>query len=547
MHISGFKNTGSTQRRQIVLFRKPPAPASDTKARNDAKPTQDEETTRQNDRVHEMDAPEDTPLVDLDDDENTHETSQFVEASETPMEEAIEKEFTPAVDTEAVEVTDTASEVGEPQHVTRHVATWMGQVIPLLGTHAWPPVPINIKPPVPLPVPTPCFRPKPLLPPKPTPLPTPGPEAPSIVLEQMVTCAGREHAIIVINESGQARSPETPAWRLDVSLQSGSLNGKQLVMVAVGQRHYVAIDTSGGLHSWGDGRLGQLGLDPGVTYSHVPTCIPAFAGGSLSGSLISKIIAGPFHNLAIDACGQLHGWGSNDWGQLGFASRGIVFRPKLVSDQGSLFKRTIIDVATSRTHTLALDSIGQVHAWGDNTFGQLGTNGSKAIASSPLHVSSFGSLFGSFVVQVAAGFEASYAVDCAGRVHVWGRNSHGQLGLLKDPAVPSSVAPECAWVPNLVSPSISDAIGKVKAVDAHGLHAVALDAKAGLHVLGLGYGNGVATIRTAGVTYAFPALSEYSLYAVGRDKALCAWDLASLQPNDLALATYDPVEYRLFN
>lgn len=541
MHTSSFKNNGGNQRRQIVLFRKPPAPSAAAEPQTVLVPPEPDVVPHINKEHLELKEP--PPDGSL---EGDHVISEHADDRQSTEAEAIGLASTEANPKEPDAAATSVDERSDIPSLARHFAAWMGQVIPILGTHAWPPMPSHMAPPAPLPIPTPCFRPKPLLPPKPTPLPTPAPEAPSKVMEEMVTCAGREHAVILINESGQARSPETPVWRLDVSLQSGSLNGKQLVMVAVGQRHYVAIDTSGGLHVWGDGRFGQLGQVPSVAYCHMPTQLPS-TSGSISGTLISKIVAGPFHNLAIDACGQLHGWGSNDWGQLAFVSRGSVSRPRLISDQGSLFKRTIVDVATSRTHTLALDSIGQVHAWGDNTFGQLGTNGSKATASSPLHISSFGSLFGSFAVQIAAGFEASYAVDCAGRVHVWGRNSHGQLGLLRDRAIPNSVAPECAWVPTLISPVISDAAGQIKAVDAHGLHAVALDVKGGLHVLGLGAGSGVATLRTDGVAYAFPALSEYTLYAVGAEKTLCAWDIASLAPNDPDVTNPAPVEYRLFS
>ncbi|XP_032885366.1 probable E3 ubiquitin-protein ligase HERC3 [Amblyraja radiata] len=104
--------------------------------------------------------------------------------------------------------------------------------------------------------------------------------------------------------------------------------------------------------------------------------------------------------------------------------RGITLsKPQLFR---SLSGNNIIQVTCGNNHSLALSKDGQVFAWGQNTFGQLGLGTRGPLSCDPQTVKSFS---GVPVAQITAGGEHSFALTVSGTVFAWGRNNHGQLGL----------------------------------------------------------------------------------------------------------------------
>ncbi|XP_055497679.1 probable E3 ubiquitin-protein ligase HERC3 isoform X2 [Leucoraja erinacea] len=104
--------------------------------------------------------------------------------------------------------------------------------------------------------------------------------------------------------------------------------------------------------------------------------------------------------------------------------RGITLsKPQLFR---SLSGSNIIQVTCGNNHSLALSKDGQVFAWGQNTFGQLGLGTRGPLPCDPQTVKSFS---GVPVAQITAGGEHSFALTVSGTVFAWGRNNHGQLGL----------------------------------------------------------------------------------------------------------------------
>ncbi|XP_043530298.1 probable E3 ubiquitin-protein ligase HERC3 isoform X3 [Chiloscyllium plagiosum] len=100
-----------------------------------------------------------------------------------------------------------------------------------------------------------------------------------------------------------------------------------------------------------------------------------------------------------------------------------IMKPQVLK---SLSNTHIIQVACGNNHSLALSKNGQLFAWGQNTYGQLG-HGTKDVSQhSPQSVIS---LTGMPVAQIAAGGDHSFTLSLSGTVFGWGRNNHGQLGL----------------------------------------------------------------------------------------------------------------------
>lgn len=79
-------------------------------------------------------------------------------------------------------------------------------------------------------------------------------------------------------------------------------------------------------------------------------------------------------------------------------------------------------VSAGDGHSLFLDGRGEVWAWGDNTYGQLG-DGTDVNSVSPVQVVGL-----TEIVAIDAGFDHSLALKADGTVWAWGNNLFGQLG-----------------------------------------------------------------------------------------------------------------------
>ena len=205
-----------------------------------------------------------------------------------------------------------------------------------------------------------------------------------------------------------------------VSVDLTPLNGDQIVTVAAGYSHFLAIDNQGHLWGWGSNVSGQLGD------SFASRTSPALVNlASLNGSKVVAIAAGGAHSLALDDFGRLWAWGDNGYGQLGDGSFASRTSPVLV-DLTPLNGSNVATVAAGYSHSLAIDDQGRLWAWGTNSYGQLG-DGSTTYRPSPVLVN-LSPLNGSKVVTVAGGYDHSLAIDDQGRVWAWGYNVSGQLG-----------------------------------------------------------------------------------------------------------------------
>ncbi|KTF92284.1 hypothetical protein cypCar_00012608 [Cyprinus carpio] len=90
------------------------------------------------------------------------------------------------------------------------------------------------------------------------------------------------------------------------------LDNRQVIQIACGDHHSMALTKDGQLFVWGDNSHGQLGLKkdhPGSpSAQHVQ---------SLSGIPLAQISAGGDHSFGLSLSGVVFGWGKNSAGQLG--------------------------------------------------------------------------------------------------------------------------------------------------------------------------------------------------------------------------------------
>jgi alpha-tubulin suppressor-like RCC1 family protein len=191
--------------------------------------------------------------------------------------------------------------------------------------------------------------------------------------------------------------------------------GNDVVQVAAGSGHGLAVRSDGTVWAWGFNGAGELG-DGTTTSRSTPVQVPGLTG-------ITQVAASGYFSLALRSDGTVWVWGDNRAGQLG---RGTTSNhevtPARVRGLAGVTK-----ISAGGSFVLALRSDGTVRAWGDNRRGQLG-NGTTA--SSPLPVTVTGL---SRVTGISAGYDASIATRTSGisaitSVWTWGGNDVGQLG-----------------------------------------------------------------------------------------------------------------------
>lgn len=153
----------------------------------------------------------------------------------------------------------------------------------------------------------------------------------------------------------------------DAPVASGALESRlagplSVLGVAAGAYHSVALRSDGEVWTWGRNADGQLGRG---AVSATPEASPRPV--SLPGPM-TAVAAGAGHSLALDALGNVWAWGRNNRGQAGSALTG---GPVLTPVQVSL-PVTVVAIAARADYSLAVDEDGDVWAWGQNTDGELG-------------------------------------------------------------------------------------------------------------------------------------------------------------------------------
>ena len=232
-----------------------------------------------------------------------------------------------------------------------------------------------------------------------------------------------------------------------------------VIAVAAGGWHTVALKADGTVWTWGSNRWGQLGDGGAVDTRYVPEQIAGLTN-------VMAVAAGGDHTVALKADGTVWAWGSNGWGQMGNGSVGDKHLPMQITGLAN-----IAAVAAGSGHTVVLKEDGTVWACGNNDWGQLGggdttlsrytpvqasgVDNVKAVAAGGLYtvglkvdgtVWSWGCFYyedwsaiasGNLpmpasglanVAAVSAGWAHNVALKMDGTVWAWGDNNYGQLG-----------------------------------------------------------------------------------------------------------------------
>lgn len=193
-----------------------------------------------------------------------------------------------------------------------------------------------------------------------------------------------------------------------------------MVQVSCGAAHSAAVGKSGLVYLWGNNSYGQIGVDPDVAYMPVPVQL---SGGGVStikdARLRAKSVScGDFHTMILDMQGRVYTLGGNASGQLGDGTTKDSYKPVYVAG----LPTSIRAISAGSTFSLAVDSLGNVWAWGNNVLGTLG-DGTRICRYVPTKVGRIDGVQG-----IEGGGAHALAVRTDGSLWTWGDNAYGQLG-----------------------------------------------------------------------------------------------------------------------
>ncbi|MBI4931376.1 MAG: T9SS type A sorting domain-containing protein [Bacteroidetes bacterium] len=197
-----------------------------------------------------------------------------------------------------------------------------------------------------------------------------------------------------------------------------------ITAISAGGYHSIALKNDLTVWTWGNNSNGQLG-DNSSTARPAPVQVVG-AGGSGTLTNIIAVAGGYWHSLALMNDGTVWAWGANFFGELGNGTTGgtSIF-PVQVSGLTN-----IIAIEAGEGFSLALKSDNTVWAWGDNSNGALGDNNSPTNSNVPVKVkdASGGPGFLTGIIALGAGGFHAMALKNDQTVWDWGYGGNGQLG-----------------------------------------------------------------------------------------------------------------------
>ncbi|XP_059046133.1 probable E3 ubiquitin-protein ligase HERC4 isoform X2 [Achroia grisella] len=209
------------------------------------------------------------------------------------------------------------------------------------------------------------------------------------------------------------------------------LKEHKILSVACGIQHSLALNEWGIPYSWGCNGMGQLGVVQTDAQSHNVPCIIK----ELATKNVVQVACGSFHSIALTNSGDLYSWGANSYGQCGlgiFTSKEM--KPRQIT---SLLGVPIALIACGSNHTFVLSKSGAVFGWGKNSHGQLGLQNTENRCY-PTHLKTLRNVK---VCHIACGEDFTVFLTLDGGVFTCGSGDHGQTGhgTARDELVPKQV------------------------------------------------------------------------------------------------------------
>jgi len=203
-----------------------------------------------------------------------------------------------------------------------------------------------------------------------------------------------------------------------------------ICQIACGTDHVLALTTTGRVYAWGNGQQFQMGrrvLERSRTNALTPRALALHK--------IRLIGAGSYHSFAVNTDGDVFAWGLNQFGQCGVGEGGedgaSITTPTLVE---GLKGYDIVWIGGGEHHSLALTRDGKLLSWGRLDINQLGIPLSQLPSTAlpqpkPRYLPVPTVIPGiPTMVYAACGTHHNLAISSAGEPYTWGYGESWQVG-----------------------------------------------------------------------------------------------------------------------
>ncbi|XP_075356676.1 E3 ISG15--protein ligase HERC5-like isoform X2 [Mycteria americana] len=234
-----------------------------------------------------------------------------------------------------------------------------------------------------------------------------------------VQCSNHDatHTLVLSPNGKLSEQWATASARCSKTRLVKELGNQDIVQIACGDQHAMALSRGGELFTWGQNAHGQLGVGSQTTLIPQPQLVERLKGISLA-----QIAAGGAHTAAVSLSGAVYSWGKNDFGQLGLGDTEDRDCPSYV---GALEHWKTVFISCGADHTAVLSKEGLVCTFGAGGAGQLGHNSTR----NELMPRLVAELWGARVSQVACGRQHTLVyVPSLDKVYSFGSGEEGQLG-----------------------------------------------------------------------------------------------------------------------
>ena len=178
----------------------------------------------------------------------------------------------------------------------------------------------------------------------------------------------------------------------------GDYLNNPIILISAGRDHSMALAANGSLFTFGYNANGELGDNSNTTrVNPIKVAMGAYKGTAFLGdndkNPITAISAGIYHSMALAFDGTVYTFGWNAYGQLGDNTttnrsvpvkvlKGVYAGTNHLGDNPN---SRIVSLSAGLSHSMALDELGAVYAFGENLYGQLG-NKTNTNSSVPVRV-----------------------------------------------------------------------------------------------------------------------------------------------------------------
>ena len=193
------------------------------------------------------------------------------------------------------------------------------------------------------------------------------------------------------------------------------IKDERIRQIICGYEHTFILKESGELLAYGLNDNGQLGLGD-YCNRNIPTLL-------MEDNEIRQIVCGKHHTFILKNSGELFAFGSGQYGQLGLGDSYSRRTPTLLPLGDKATDKKIRQIICGADHSFILKNNGELYAFGDNTYGQLGLGDNFNRDTPTLLMQDEG------IKQIVCGWWFTSILKHNGELFVFGYNGFGQLGL----------------------------------------------------------------------------------------------------------------------